>query len=86
MSINNFDNKFGSCCNCPGFYSGNRVFTNWESSRIYNDKIQKILNISNSNSYRSKLQSLDHDIFNNNNVPKCLSNNNNKFYIDSSNY
>ena len=42
----NLDNKFGNCCNCPGFVNDDRLFTNYVSSRIYNDSTMKKLNSS----------------------------------------
>jgi hypothetical protein len=47
MSINNLNNKFGKCCNCPALMSDSgRMFTNYVSSRIYNhERKDKIFNL-----------------------------------------
>ena len=87
----NLDNKFGNCCNCPGFVNDDRLFTNYVSSRIYNDSTMKKLNASNSHEYRNKLQNHAVDIMKNtskyyNDNVGCFSDDKNKFYIDSSKY
>lgn len=79
----NFDNKFGKSCNCPGIVPGGQLFTNYISSRLYNASIQKNLNINNSHDYRYLLQQYSEDpSINNNKIPLCESNKDNKFYID----
>jgi hypothetical protein len=87
----NCDNKFGKCCNCPGIMSdGGRVFTNYVSSRIYNDDNRKMMGLGDSHSYRLVLQKSAQEIINKENNDfdklKCKSNKKNKFYIDSSNF
>ena len=93
MSTNklNLNNKYGECCNCPALMSDHgRMFTNYISSRLYNDIFSKSLKSSDSHSYREKLQN-NSQILSSNEIVKyeqvrCKSNNINKFYIDSSNY
>lgn len=93
MSKNNLnlDNKFGSCCGCPGVkIDGGRVFTNYLSSRIYNDNNRKMMGLGDSHSYRLVLQKTAESIINKENDDvskiKCKSDGKNKFYIDSSNF
>lgn len=90
MFKNNLDNKFGQCCDCPGLLTGKQYFTNFVSSRIHNEELKKNFGATDSNSYRQKLQSnATMYILNENNKyvnDKCKSNNQNKFYIDSTNY
>ena len=81
----NLDNKFGECCNCPGFYNGDRIFTNYQSSRLYNDDIRKKLGIIDSHSYRMRLQNNGFDILKSE-YSLCKSNSNNKFNIDYSKF
>jgi len=81
----NLDNKFGKCCDCPGIYSGDRYFTNYMSSRIYNNELQNRLGYTDSHSYRLNLQTNGFETLKNNyNI--CTSDNNNKFYLDLSKY
>ena len=86
----NLNNKFGICCDCPALMSGNMYFTNFESSRIYNDSMQKKLQINDSHTYRLKLQNDATKIIKNETMRfennRCKTNDKNKFYIDSSKY
>lgn len=90
MNKNNLDNKFGECCNCPAHSSGDQFFTNYVSSRLFNDNLRKSLKLNDSHSYRNSLQNNAITyLFNENNKyinEKCTSNNKHKFYIDTSNY
>ena len=90
MNQNNLNNKFGECCNCPALSTGNQFFTNFVSSRLYNDNLKKKLGIKDSNSFRSNLQSnatkYMSNVNNNFDNEKCKSNNKNNFYIDTSKY
>lgn len=90
MNQNNLNNKFGECCNCPALSNGDQYFTNYVSSRLYNDDLQKKLGIKDSNSFRINLQSngtkymsKEHIKYDNN---RCKSDKKNNFYIDTSNY
>jgi hypothetical protein len=93
MSKNNLNlnNKFGECCNCPALMSDRgRMFTNYVSSRIYNDNDAKRLKIFDANTYRENLQVFgsiyrSSEIYKYEQV-KCKTNAKNKFYIDSSHY
>jgi len=90
MNQNNLNNKFGKCCNCPALSSGDQYFTNYVSSRLYNNELQKKLNINNSHAYRLSLQSNASKYMSEENIKissdKCKSDNKNNFYIDSSKY
>jgi len=92
MSKNNsnLNNKFGECCNCPGLVNGDRMFNNYVSSRIRNDIDRKNLGMPDSHSYRNALQNGATFIINSEisrvDSLKCVSNDKNKFYIDSSKY
>ncbi len=86
----NLNNKFGQCCNCPALMSDKgRLFTNYMSSRLYNDTNSKHLKVFDSHSYREKLQS-DQTLRINENVKyekvRCKNNGKNMFYIDGSQY
>ena len=86
----NLNNKFGECCGCPALVNGDRLFNNYVSSRLRNDQIRKSLNLPDSHSYRSVLQTSGKDFISDevkriDNI-RCKSNDKNKFYIDSSNY
>ena len=92
MSKNNLNlnNKFGECCGCPPLMSDRRMFTNYVSSRTFNDENRKAMKLGDSHAYRSKLQS-DGSIIAANEVAKvenqrCRSDGKTKFYIDSSKY
>ena len=90
MNQNNLNNKFGKCCNCPALSTGNQLFTNFESSRLYNDNYKKYLKIADSNTYRLNLQLNGTKYMQNENnkydTIRCKSDKQNKFYIDSSSY
>ena len=90
MNQNNLNNKFGKCCNCPALSNGNQLFTNFESSRLFNNDLRKKLIIKDSNTFRLNLQNnATLYIFNENSKlesVKCTSDSKNKFYIDSSKY
>lgn len=85
----NQNNKLGSCCKCPAMMSDGQIFTNWASSRIYNDDFMKALKIGDSNSYRELLQSTGGLLIKNEHkyqeTNRCKSSDG-KFYIDSSKY
>lgn len=82
------NNKFGKCCRCPALMSDGHLFTNWESSRLYNDAIRRNYGISGSNSYREILQFTGAIITANEQTQyekaRCVDDYKNKFYIDSS--
>lgn len=87
LSLNN---KFGQCCGCPALMSDKgRLFTNYMSSRIFNDINSKQLKVPDAHSYREKLQN-DSSIRQNEiskfESVRCKSDSKNKFYIDSSKY
>jgi len=90
LSLNN---KFGQCCDCPALMSDKgRMFTNYVSSRLYNDSYSKFLKVPDAHSYRNKLQE-EGNLFRSIEVyrfdkAKCKSDGKTKalFYIDSSNY
>ena len=89
-NIDFLNNKFGQCCGCPALMSDKgRIFTNYVSSRIYNDDNSKQLKVSDAHSYREKLQT-DKKIRSNDvnkyETIRCKSDSKNKFYIDSSKY
>jgi hypothetical protein len=90
MNQNNLNNKFGECCNCPALSTGKQYFTNYVSSRLYDDNLRKKLNINNSNTYRSFLQlngtTLMSTDTSKSSANRCKSNATNKFYIDSSKF
>jgi hypothetical protein len=93
MSTNelNLNNKFGQCCNCPALMSDKgRMFTNYVSSRIYNDYASKMFFISDAHTYREKLQvdgsAIRADEIQKYEKNKCKNNKKNSFYIDSSKY
>jgi len=99
MSINTIDvgilnqdnNKFGICCGCSSLGHAETLFTNYKSSSIFNDEIQKKNNIINSNEYRSALQMNAEKIMSNEQkkyeMIRCNPNkSSNIFYIDSSRY
>lgn len=86
----NLNNKFGQCCGCPALMSDKgRLFTNYMSSRLYNDINSKQLKVPDSHSYREKLQN-DSSLRQNEilkfETVRCKSDGKNKFYIDSSKY
>ena len=87
----NSDNKFGQCCGCPALMNKSRDLTLWSSSRNYNNVMMKKMGTTNSNDYRTALQSnaesmikKTFDDYDSNN--KCKNSANNVFYIDSSNF
>jgi len=90
MNQNNLNNKFGECCNCPALSTGKQYFTNYVSSRLYNDNFRKKLGINDSNSFRLSLQSNGEKYIKNEiirfDANRCKSDTKNKFYLDSSNY
>lgn len=90
MSSNNFNNKFGLCCGCPALTTGGIMFTDWRSSRMANNDDKLKYNTLDSHSYRTFLQSNSDSIMTKNIVKfeqsRCNSSNENKFYIDSSNW
>jgi hypothetical protein len=68
-----------------------RFLTNWSSSKTYNLELMKKSNSNNFSEYRAYLQNNTDEIINNTidtyeKTYRCVSNNNNKFYLDSSNY
>ena len=87
LSLNN---KFGQCCGCPALMSDKgRLFTNYVSSRIYNDMNSKQLKTSDAHSYRERLQ--NESSIRSNEIAKyetvrCKDDSKNKFYIDGSKY
>ena len=92
MSKNNLNlnNKFGECCGCPALMSDSgRMFTNYVSSRLYNDDYSKNLKVHDAHSYREKLQndslSRQYEI-NKLETARCTNKGSNQFYIDSSNF
>ena len=90
MSKNNLNNKFGKCCNCPALSTGKQLFTNFESSRYYNNDLKKKLNLKDSHSYRQNLQKnatlfmFDENLKLDGN--QCSSDSKYKFNIDLSKY
>lgn len=87
----NSDNKFGICCGCPAISNTPLDLTLWGSSRTYNYNMMKRFGTSNSNDFRTSLQSnavsimsKTHDDFNNN--FKCKNTSSNIFYIDSTDF
>jgi hypothetical protein len=89
-SQNNLNNKFGECCGCPALVNDDRLFNNYVSSRLRNDQIRKSLNITDSHTYRSILQTASQNFIGDDikriENSRCKSNDKNKFYIDSSKY
>jgi hypothetical protein len=92
MSKNNsnLNNKFGVCCGCPPLMSDRRLFTNYVSSRTFNDESRKAMKLGDSHAYRGKLQS-DASIIASNEIAKankqiCKSDGKTNFYIDTSKY
>lgn len=89
-TLNNFNNKFGECCGCPALGLKDTLFTSYVSHSIYNDQQYKKNGITNSHEYRLALQTNAETIINNESTRydkiKCVSNNKQIFYIDSSNY
>ncbi len=51
----NINNKYGQCCNCPPFMNDNRMFTIWESNKLYHYNLSQHYDISNNNTLRSKM-------------------------------
>ena len=90
MYKNNLNNKFGECCNCPALSTGQQYFTNYESSRLYNDKLRKNLSLNDTHSFRLNLQQNGLKYISNENIKitndKCSSNTLNNFYLDGSTY
>jgi hypothetical protein len=90
MTQKNLNYKCGKCCNCPALTTGKQFFTNFESSRYYNNDLKKKLNLKDSHSYRQNLQTnatlfmLDENLKLDGN--QCTSNNKYKFNIDLSKY
>jgi len=87
----NSDNKFGISCNCHAIMTDSRFLTNWSSSKNHNIELMKKLNTNDFSEYRAYLQNNTDNIIKNTlenyeKTSKCISNNDNKFYIDSSNY
>jgi hypothetical protein len=87
----NCDNKFGICCKCPAISNIPRELTIWKSSRVYNYEMMKKNRINNANDYRALLQSNAVNIIENTyndfeNNFKCVNNDPNVFYIDSSKF
>jgi hypothetical protein len=87
----NSDNKFGICCSCPAIMNNPRELTLWSSSHIYDSQMMNKNGIKNSHDYRSSLQSNGENIIRNtindfNSNYKCRNTDQNKFYLDSSNY
>jgi len=87
----NSDNRYSSCCGCPGITNTPREFTNWSSSKLYNLETMKKAKITNANDYRASLQSNAESIMKNtvNDFEtnfKCKNNGNNVFYLDSTNF
>jgi hypothetical protein len=89
-NIEPLNNKFGQCCGCPALMSDKgRLFTNYVSSRIYNDVNSKKLKVPDAHSYREKLQNdpkIRINEINKYESVRCKSDSKNKFYFDSSNY
>ncbi len=83
------NNKFGHC-GCPALMSDKgRLFTNYTSSRLFNDVNSKNMNALDSHSYREKLQNnpnLRLNEFSKVNSFKCKSDSKNSFYTDSSKF
>ena len=90
MNQNNLNNKFGECCNCPAITTGKQYFTNFVSSRVYDDNLKNKLGIKDSNLFRLNLQSNGARYISNENLKydntRCKSNKKNNFYIDTSKY
>ena len=90
MNQNNLNNKFGKCCNCPAFATGNQLFTNFESSKLYNNNLQKLLKITDSNTYRLNLQTNATKMMieenNKYDTIRCKADGKNNFYLDTSKY
>lgn len=90
MNQNNLNTKFGKCCNCPALSNGNQLFTNFESSRFYNNNLQKHLKLKDSHAYRLNLQTNATKYMANENSKyntfACKSEKQNSFYIDTSSY
>jgi hypothetical protein len=87
----NSDNKFGTSCNCPAIMNYSRDLTNWSSSRTYNINLMKKLKINNFSDYREVLQNNTNILIKNTRDDfdknyKCANNNNQLFYLDSTNY
>jgi archaellin len=86
----NQNSKFGNCCGCPSLMSDGHLFTNWVSSRIYNDEYMKNQKINGSHSYRNHLQRDANTLIDNEykyfKKVTCTDTGTNKFYIDSSKY
>ena len=76
MNQNNLNNKFGECCNCPALSTGDQYFTNYVSSRLFNNNLQNKLGLKDSNSLRLNLQT---------NGTKYMSNENNYINIIKTN-
>jgi hypothetical protein len=90
MIKNNLNNKFGNCCDCPALTTGKQWFTNYESSRLFNDNLRKTLKLENTHMYRYNFQTNGKQyIFDENKKyidVKCKNNDKFKFNIDSSNF
>jgi len=82
----NLNNKFESKCTYPALMSDEHYFTNFVSSRLFNDGLQKNLNAKGSNNYREILQNGAATIIGNEiyqyEKTRCKSDNQNIFYID----
>ncbi len=86
----NLNNKFGECCRCPALMNRDRLFTNFISTRVFEDTVQKNLNMKDSHAYRNFLQTKSNDYIKMENghleKNKCKNTGKNKFYIDTSKY
>lgn len=87
----NCDNKYATCCGCPAILNSPRELTEWSSAKLYNIKMMKKMNTTNSHDYRASLQANAESIMKNtvNDFEtnyKCKSSAKNTFYLDSSVY